>query len=275
MRETLIGLTAVVLFAGAGLVVVELLSIRPDSDMASGTDLDEIDRHLDRSKCIQTVLQKEPEERWKAIPWEHDPEAAAKRAAEEHKPILTAMVVSEYGRTGAPRCCLGGRLFMSGALSDPDVIQEIRRDFVPLFINLTEQRLPSDMPALNPWSPPIGKYAEFSKAFSTSVVADASGTEFYGHSGRSYPPEYELGGRYRNDSYLAFLHESVERYKKAQAIKQDATLPEAERAKRLATYLAGIRASMQPLSTMGPVSGPGVPSENEPQSCGNDGCPKP
>lgn len=275
MRETLFGLAAVVLFAGAGLVVVELLSIRPDTNVASGQDLAEIDRHLDRSKCIMTVLHNEPEERWKAIPWEHDPAAAVKRAAEEHKPILTAMVVSEYGRTGAPRCCLGGRLFMSGALSDPKVIEEIKRDFVPLFINLTEQSLPSEMPALNPWNPPIGKYAEFSKAFATSVVADASGTEFYGHSGRSYPPEYEPGGRYRNDSYLAFLLESAARYKQAQALKQDAGLPEAERAKKLAAYLAGIRASMQPLSTMGPVSGPGVPPESEPQACGNGGCPKP
>jgi hypothetical protein len=131
------------------------------------------------------------------------------------------------------------------------------------------------MPALNPWNPPIGKYAEFTKAFSTSVVADASGTEFYGHSGRSYPPEYEPGGRYRTETYLAFLLDSAARYKQAQALKQDVSLPETERAKKLTAYLAGIRASMQPLATMGPVSGPGVPQADEPQGCRTGGCSKP
>lgn len=123
-------------------------------------------------------------------------------------------------------------------------------------INLTLQGLPADMPALNPWPQAVQAWAEFHGAFATSIVTDAAGAEFYGHSGRSYPPEYEPGGLYHTEAYLKFIQRGLEAWRKGQALKTDAALTAAVRAAKLAEHLAAIRAEMQPLDAMGPEENP-------------------
>lgn len=129
---------------------------------------------------------------------------------------------------------------------------------MPLWINLTDAGMPDEMPAVNPWDPPLDKYPEFRHAFATSIVCDASGRTFYGNSGRSYPPEYEPGGRYRAEAYRAFLQRGLERFREVERVSNDPSLSASQRAARRAALLLSYRKDLQPLSRMGPAAGPGV-----------------
>lgn len=102
------------------------------------------DRRQQLERDIAVVLPRPDEERWLQIPWRVDFAAARVEAARVKKPVFV------WAAHGSP---LGGtdpfgQFNRTVVFSNPDVIEAVRRDFVPVAVNL-DYFAPTD-PALLP-----------------------------------------------------------------------------------------------------------------------------
>ena len=91
------------------------------------------------------------------------------------------------------------------SFSDPAVIKEISENFVPLYLNMTEQGFPDDVPALKPYKKPWKTFEALKWGFATSVVVDPTGKKILGQSGSGFSFEWKRAVNYNPRKYLSML----------------------------------------------------------------------
>jgi hypothetical protein len=202
----------IALFITAALASTLYVGSRHDRSHSQSQDdkeLAEIEKHLARSTQIRASLANESKELWKQIDWAPNLDEALRRSAAAAKPLLVLLVASETGDDDATRSSV--RLIRSTVLSDASVIAEIRANFIAVEVNTARTGFPK-LPALQQWEEPFQTMSDYRQALSTSVVISPDGTQCYGHSGESYPAQFDPGANYAANRYHQFLEHSRDLY---------------------------------------------------------------
>lgn len=109
------------------------------------------------------------------------------------------------------------------SLSDDKVIAKVNQDFVAIEVNLTDTGFPKDVPALAPWEKAFESDWKFEYGFATSVVIGPGAKGAFGTSGCGHTQEWDTSISYHADKYAKFLDESLDRFRRAEAILKDTT----------------------------------------------------
>lgn len=110
------------------------------------------------------------------------------------------------------------------------MIEKIGRDFVAVEVNLSDRGFPREIPALKPWEAAYEKNWRHKFGFATSVAVTPDGNGALGTSGCGHTWELDTSINYDPAKYLALLDGCLDRFKRARAILEDKTLPDADRA---------------------------------------------
>jgi hypothetical protein len=121
----------------------------------------------------------------------------------------------------------------SSVLSDKKVIEELKKRFIVVELNITDDGFPKEVPGLKPWETAYNANKMYNVAFATSVVLGPTGKWAFGSSGSGHSYEAETAANYHADRFLKFLNESHERYDRAVKIEGDKSLSDAERKVKL------------------------------------------
>ena len=136
-------------------------------------------------------------------------------------------------------------MMRSSVLSDKTVIDEIKKNFIAIELNITDDGFPKDVPALKPWENAYNANKLYTVAFATSTVIGPTGKWFFGDSGSGHSYQADTAPNYHPDLYLKFLATCKDRYERALAIESDKTISETARKLKLAALQAEILKSVQ------------------------------
>jgi hypothetical protein len=135
-------------------------------------------------------------------------------------------------------------MMRSSVLSDKTVIDEIKKNFIAIELNITDDGFPKDVPALKPWETAYNANKLYTVAFATSTVIGPTGKWFFGDSGSGHGHQAETAVNYHPDLFLKYLATCRERYQRALAIESDKALSEMQRKLKLAALQAEILKSV-------------------------------
>jgi len=99
-------------------------------------------------------------------------------------------------------------------LSHQPIIDKLNRDFIPLEVNLTNQKWPDELPALWGWKLAfeIGK-GIYKKGFTSCIMVTPDGKTHLADAGNPGAENWRTSAHYHNDKFEAFLNEGLKKYK--------------------------------------------------------------
>jgi hypothetical protein len=100
------------------------------------------------------------------------------------------------------------------------VIAELNQNFVPVELNLTSTKFPKSAPGLAKWALIYGLIPTLKNGFVWTVVLDPTGKLPIADSGSSNITEVSTAINYNPDKYLAFLKDSLVKFRDANWVKK-------------------------------------------------------
>lgn len=151
---------------------------------------------------------------WRSIPWQTDAQAALAVSQRTGRPLFVFVFITVDaclpGESGT-QVCLGGRATRGTSLSDPAVIERLRRGFVCLALDPKRGGFPASLPGLALCRSVYERCADPTKGFSAACVLTPDGAHLMGTSGAGTIPRYRESICYDPAKYARFLDESAVR----------------------------------------------------------------